>query len=113
MARQAGVDPEAHEGNARVAEIGRAPPLRSAVEGFRAAEIRRERIPLEEPGAAGPGWRVHAPRLLAAGEEGRSQGRDGRRLARRLLLPLPRLEVRSRGTRVQGIARADQPGGAA
>src|SRR5881394_3134762 len=113
MARQAGVDPEAHEGNARVAEIGRVPPVRSAVEGVRAAEIRRERIPLEKSRCAGARRRVHASRLLAAGEEGRSQGRDGRRLARRLLLSMPRLEVRSRSTRVQGIARADQPGGAA
>src|SRR5258708_33460443 len=34
-------------------------------------------------------------------------------MARRLLLPVPWIEVRSRRPRVQGLARADQPGGAA
>src|SRR6185503_13547930 len=49
-----------------------------------------KRIPLAEAGSDGDGRRVHAPRLLAAAQDRRSQGRDGRRLGGRLLLPVPR-----------------------
>jgi hypothetical protein len=53
---------------------------------------------------------LHPPRLLATAEEGnRRRFRHGRRLARRLLLPLPQLALRPLGARVQGLARPDQP----
>src|SRR5204862_1217280 len=59
------------------------------------------------------GRRLYSPGLLAAAEDRRSQGRDGRGLAGRLLLSLPRLEVRLRGARVPRRTGADQPEGAA
>ena len=53
---------------------------------------------------------LHAPRLLADVPPGARAGGSRAGLARRLLLPVPPVEVRSRGPRVQGRAGADEPG---
>ena len=55
------------------------------------------------------GRRLHAPRLRAAEPLPARRRGARRRLAGRLLLPVPRLEVRSRRPRVQGRAGAAQP----
>ena len=58
--------------------------------------------------------RLHAPGLLADAQEGgRRRLGHGRRLAGRLLLPVPQLALRPRRARLQGLARADEPDGPA
>ena len=59
------------------------------------------------------GRHLHAPRLLAHVPARGRAGRPGPRLARRLLLPVPPVEVRPRGPRLFRRAGADQPAGAA
>ena len=61
-------------------------------------------------------WSASAPTSGCSPTEklqDRRRQRAGRRLAGRLLLPLPRFEVRPRGPRVQGRARPHQPRGSA
>src|SRR5256885_16364189 len=70
-------------------------------------------MPLVEARDHGDGRRLYSPGLLAAAEDRRSQGRDGRGLAGRLLLSLPPLEGRLRGSGVPRRGGADQPEGAA
>src|SRR6185369_728721 len=53
------------------------------------------------------------PRLLATAQAGERQGGDGTRMERWLLLPVPRLQVRSRRARPERLARADESRGAA
>ena len=74
------------------------------------AKNRRPRAQARVPRA---GRRVHAPRLRAARQVHAGRRHGLRRLAGRLLLPLPRLEVRPVGPRLQGRSGTDQPAGAA
>jgi hypothetical protein len=69
----------------------------------------RQRAPLDQGARVDRGGHLHAPRLLADVPQGRRPGRPRRRLAGRLLLPLPPVEVRPRRARLQEHARAAQP----
>ena len=83
------------------------------VEGLRAARLREERASQHQARVSRAGRRLHAPRLRAAASlRGGARPISGR-LAGRLLLPVPRLEVRPRGPRLQGRSGADEPGRAA
>ena len=72
--------------------------------------LRHQRISLAQAGTTGRCRHLHPPRLLALqGIRGR-RGIDGRRLARRLSLPLPRFNLRFRRAGVQKQAGPNQPG---
>ncbi len=76
MARQAGVGRPAHQGNARVAEGRRtaSSPIRTRSASKQPDYAKNEQR-AQQARIHGDGRRLHAPRLLAAVEDGRSQRR--------------------------------------
>ena len=98
-----------HEADARVAAQARQAARRSEFGRSAAAAVLQERASLDQARVSRRRRDLHAPRLLAdVPSRGRAR-RPGPRLARRLLLPVPPVEVRPRGSRVQRRSRADQP----
>src|SRR5262249_53890932 len=81
------------------------PALRSSA----AASLLQERAPFDKARVPGRRRNLHASRLFAHLPSRGRPGRSRPRLARRLLLSVPPVEVRSPGPRVQGRARSDQP----
>ena len=67
--------------------------------------VRAERSPQHSTRLSGSRGRLHAPRLRADAALRGGAGRSRSRLAGRLLLPVPRLEIRSRRARVCRRAR--------
>ena len=82
---------------------------RPEVRGIRAAGVREERSPRRAARLARAHRRLHASGLSAEAALRARHGRARRGLAGRLLLPLPRLEVRPRRPRVRGLARLGEP----
>src|SRR5258706_220045 len=115
MARTARLGGEANPGDAgRDQEDRRAGsrPVERKKKERADTRLREERISLDQ--ARVPGGRRHllAPRLLSAVALQARRGSLRARLERRLLLPLPRLALRSRRSRLQEQASARQPQGA-
>src|SRR3989344_6900685 len=113
MARQAGMDPAPHARDAEVARRGRrtagGPEVRR---GRSATDLRAKRHARDQAGNSHIGWHLHPSRLFA-GQAARCRlclG-SGWRLEGRVLLSLPRFQVRSRRPRFQECAGAHQPSG--
>src|SRR5574337_816693 len=116
--RPAGVDHAPHpRGTGRAAEersrTGR-PEVAARGRHLHAA-LCAERVALDQARIPGDGRHLHAPRLLAVGpfHAGPRPARAAQRLARRLAVPLPRIDLRPRRPRLQEQARAGQHAGAA
>ena len=74
-----------------------------------AAALLQERAPLDQAAMLDRGRHLHASRLLADLSPGSRARRPRPRLARRLLLSVPPVEIRPGRPRLQGRAGADQP----
>jgi ubiquinol-cytochrome c reductase iron-sulfur subunit len=70
----------------------------------RTSRVLQERAPLDQGQLLDRHRHLHAPRVLADVSSGDRARRPRSRLARRLLLPVPPVEVRPRRPRVQGRA---------
>src|SRR5207253_762569 len=78
-----------------------------------ATRVRQERRPLDQARVPGAGRHLHAFGLLAEIPAGSSGAGHRAELAGWLLLPVPRLQVRSRRPRAHRLAGAEESPGAA